>query len=121
MTGEKVPSWSPALQERRTLGGGRELAHPVDVGCGAHGSYSPLFTPGRTYTVLAALWAWPIPRTALEGREIVSRVCPCVCVVGIWRVSGSAVCVVHLCCVLMCGDWRMCIYGILVVHAHVYL
>lgn len=30
-------------------------------------------------------------------------------------------CVVHLCCVLICGDWRMCVYGILVVHAHVCL
>lgn len=32
----------------------------------------------------------------------------------------SAGCIVHLCCVLMCGDWQMCVYGILVVRAHVF-
>lgn len=66
----------------------------------------------RTYTVLAALWAQPILSDALEGRrEIVN----CVCVPGhlcsryVVYDCGKAVCVVHLCCVLMCGDWR-CVF-----------
>lgn len=84
MGSDNVPSLEPSTAGKKGTGEGGIWLIERMKGPWLH---SPLFILGGTYTVLAALWARPIPRTALEGRKIVNRVCPCVCVIGIWHVS----------------------------------